>query len=130
MRHIQIKRVAYTIDGTFGVLLDGNTPFALTLEEVWLNNVRNISCIPKGEYICKRVNTPKHGEVFQVMDVPNRTAILFHKGNTIEDTEGCILVGEQFEPINGKMAVIHSGKGYGEFMTRLKDESGFRLTIT
>ncbi len=129
MKVITLNRIAENKDGTFGVLIDWDTPFALTLERLWLNNEPMISCIPFGEYMCQRVVTPKHGEVFEVLHVPNRSAILFHKGNVMEQTEGCILVGEQFESLEGKTAVLHSGKGFGEFMERLTGLDEFKLLI-
>lgn len=51
------------------------------------------SRIPAGSYICKPVSTPKFEDVYLVTNVPGRTGILFHWGNTEKDTTGCILVG-------------------------------------
>jgi len=125
-----IKRIAYIQDGTFGVFLnENNIPFALTLEREWLKNQRGISCIPDGVYICSRIASPKFGNTFEVKNVPNRSEILFHKGNLSDDTHGCILVGEQFEPIGNKTAIISSTKGYGEFLNKLKDDNHFELKI-
>jgi hypothetical protein len=129
MKSICLKRVAYTDDGVFGVLIDGNIPFALTLEETWKDNQKEISCIPTGVYICQRVTSPKFGGTFQVMDVPNRDHILFHKGNTTEETLGCILVGEQFEPVDVRYGIWHSGKGFKEFMDRLNGHNEFQFTV-
>lgn len=56
------------------------------------NEVAN-SCIPLGSYECILHNSPKFGIVFKVLNVVNRSEILFHKGNTINDTKGCILLG-------------------------------------
>lgn len=129
MRTLILKRIAFTPDGIFGVLLDENIPFALTLELPWKENQRSISCIPEDSYICKRIVTPKHGETFTVTNVPNRDAILFHSGNTSADSQGCILVAEEFGELNGKTAVLSSKKGFLEFMDRLKGVNEFRLII-
>lgn len=129
MKTLTLKRIAENEDGTFGVLLDGNTPFAVTLEREWLNNQPMESCISAGDYICKRVVTPKHGEVFEVTGVKNRTAILFHKGNVEDHSKGCILVGEQFETLDGKTAILQSGKGFTEFLERLKGRDEFQLAV-
>ena len=48
MKTLTIKRIAEIEDGTFGVILDGDTPFAVTLERNWLDNQANVSCIPAG----------------------------------------------------------------------------------
>jgi len=132
MRHFTLIRLPQHEDGTFGILLDGvieQTPFCLTVERPWLNNQKEISCIPVGEYICKRVKSPKFGNTFEVTNVFNRTAILFHKGNIMDDSHGCIIIGEQFELLNGKVAVLASGKGFSEFLERTQTIEEFKLEI-
>ena len=127
-----IGRIKDTEYGTFGVLFNDGIPFALTLENAWINNVRNQSCIPIGKYKCKRFNSPKFGETFRIMDVPNRgevEGVLFHKGNLDDDTRGCILIGEQFELLNGEPAILRSGKGFTEFMDKNKNINEFDLII-
>ncbi len=71
--------------GTFGRM----GPW-VTVEEEWQGNRPNISCIPADTYRCRRVQSPKFGDTFEVMDVPGRTHILFHALNTEEGTQGCI----------------------------------------
>lgn len=79
--------------------------------------------------MCKRISSPKFGDTFRVEDVPNRSHILFHKGNLAENTHGCIIVGEQFEPLGGENAVLASGKAFTEFKQRTKDDYTFTLCI-
>ena len=129
MMTLTLKRVARDKFGTFGVLIQNDTPFAVTCEDLWRENASNVSCIPVGMYRCVRVDSPKFGDTFEVTGVPSRAHILFHKGNTEDDTHGCILVGEQFESLNGKTAILASGKGYGEFMERTKGLDSFPLQI-
>lgn len=127
---VNIIRIHSSKVGTFGVILIEGMPIGVTGERAWEDNKRNISCIPVGQYLCKRVNTPKHGYTFEVTGVPGRSSILFHKGNLpLEHSQGCILVAEQFEPLKGKAAVLSSAKGYGEFMNKMKGTSSFTLTI-
>lgn len=123
---IDLIRVGQSAAGTFGVLRIGQVPFALTLEQPWRDNETNISCIPPTEYICRRVHSPKFGETFEVQGVERRSHILFHKGNTIADTKGCILVGEQFHGTS----LAYSGAGYDEFMVKLAGLDEFTLRIT
>lgn len=134
-----LKRVAYTKDGTFGVLLFGNTPFAVTLERPWLGNRRNVSCIPEGEYTARRCrksaeyhwkDSPKFGDTFVVQDVPGRSHILFHKGNLDDDTHGCILIGEQFGVLGDSAGILQSGAGFAEFkmLTAELDDFAFHIT--
>lgn len=102
---------------TFGVLLqEDQIPFALTLERPWKDNQRSISCIPAGAYTCKRVTSPKFGVTFEVLNVPGRQEILFHKGNIQEDSHGCILIGEQFGVLLNKPAILAAKEGFEEFM--------------
>lgn len=125
-----LKRVAANDDGTFGVLVDsGLIPFALTCEDKWLFNQKNISCIPQGHYNCARVNSPRFGNTFEVTEVPGRTHILFHRGNTHEDTQGCILVGEEFGYLGDRVAILSSKKGFDEFLRRLEGIDEFSLVV-
>ena len=130
-----LARVAYHPDGTFGVLLVQEaplmplTPIATTCEEVWAFNQRNASCIPSGRYRCDRVLSPKFGNTFEVKEVYGRDAILFHKGNTVKDTEGCILIGETFSLLDGVVSIGDSGKGFEEFLTLTAELDHFNLTV-
>ena len=130
MRVFKLIRVVENKHGTYGVLIDGDTPICLTLERPWKNNKRNVSCIPTEIYMCKRVNSPKFGNTFKVVDVPKRSHILFHKGNLAEDSHGCIILGEQYgHPTLGEDALFSSGVAFKEFMERTKDLNEFMLSI-
>ncbi len=130
MYQMTLKRIASNEDRTFGVLLDNdNDPFAVTLEDPWKGNKVNVSCIPADKYICKKRFSPKFGDTYEVTNVEGRTHILFHKGNTEQDTHGCILIGESFDYLGGDPAIINSGKGFREFMRKLYEHSTFILNI-
>lgn len=122
---IQLVRVAERIDATYGVLLFNGLPFAVTLERPWKDNAQNISCIPKGEYQCVRWSSPKFGSTWLLQGVPGRTHVLIHKGNSVADTQGCILVGEAYE---GQL-IAQSGKAFAELQFLLCDVDTFTLTI-
>lgn len=72
-----------------------------TLELPWKDNERKVSCIPEGEYKVVPRWSAKFKEHFHILDVPNRTWILFHAGNYRTQIEGCILVGSGLVDING-----------------------------
>lgn len=130
MKVFTIKRTHYHAQGTFGVIDDEGTPFALTVEKEWKDNKPLISCIPVGEYQCSKIWSPKHqSDVFEVTNVPNRTKVEIHIANTEDDLEGCIGIGEEFGSLNGKLAVLGSARGYAEFITRVGDDTGFKLVI-
>lgn len=129
MPRLTIIRVGQSTRGTFGVLLNGQVPFALTLERPWVNNEKIISCIPTGTYTCARVRSPKFGNTFEVEGVPGRSAILFHRGNDLYDTQGCILVGEEFSGTPEAPRISSSERGFADFLTLLDGHQGFELTI-
>lgn len=93
---MHIKRISMSDIGTFGVFLYGTTPLCLTLELPWKENQRNVSCIPDGQYTVSRYTSPRHGACLKLFGVPGRSDILIHSGNTIKDTEGCILIGQSY----------------------------------
>jgi hypothetical protein len=126
---LSLLRVGSSVLGTFGVLRDGQTPFAVTMELPWVNNERQVSCIPPGRYTCQRVLSPKFGETFEILGVPGRSHILFHAGNTLEDTEGCILVAEEFSGTLSRPVVSSSKRGYTEFMAKQAGNDSFTLDL-
>lgn len=102
---VDLRRGKETPDGTFGTLHFLGKLLCYTLEEPWRNNQRGISCIPTGRYFCTpwRTDTPDHSKAgWRLHDVPDRKDILIHVGNTLKDTEGCILVG--LRPVTGGIA--------------------------
>ena len=134
MKTMIIRRIVTGSQGTFGAMVFENIPFALTLEREWDDNRPSVngvpgSCIPAGEYICKRVNSPRFGDTFEVTNVENRSHILFHKGNLEDDSHGCILVGEEFGVIGSDGGIKSSKAGYNEFKAILKHDDTFRLVI-
>lgn len=135
---MELKRIAYTPHGTFGVLLKDNIPYAVTLERPWLDNQRKVSCIPEGTYKCLRCrvspdymsDSPRFGDTFQIYDVPDRSNILFHKGNLNDDSYGCVLVGEQFGVLNRTPGILASKAGFDEFKRITDDIDQFWIRIS
>jgi len=128
---LTLKRISYSPIGTFGALIrEDKVCFTLTLEDPWKDNRYGISCIPPSYYDCKRIISPKFGITFEVLDVPGRTHILFHKGNTQENTRGCILIGESFDPVLGTEGITRSGEGFKEFLNLLSTTDKFVLLIS
>ena len=128
-KYFTIIRSPSMEDGTFGMMLDMTTPFCLTLELEWKQNQSNESCIPDGDYTCRRINSPKFGNTFEICNVSNRSHILFHKANIESDLLGCIGLGEEFGILNNKTAILASGRAFAEFIERTKDIDEFKLSI-
>jgi hypothetical protein len=126
---LRLIRIARNAEATYGVLIQGSIPFAVTLERPWRENKVGESCIPVGSYECRRVNSPHFGNTFEVTNVPGRTAILFHKGNLSDDTHGCILVGESFNPVMSRPGITASKEGFAEFLFLTCKTLAFQIEI-
>ena len=134
MKTMIIRRVATGEQGTFGAITFNDIPFTLTLEREWLDNKPSVgdvagSCIPAGTYIGERVDSPRFKKTFEVKSVPDRSHILFHKGNLDDDSRGCILIGEKFGKVSGSDGIQASKEGFNKFLGLLENENEFRLII-
>lgn len=139
MRKLTLSRAVKSSHGTLGVL-DGLGSIMYTFEEEDRGNQRSISRIPAGTYVCKRDYFHRGGyPTFEITGVPNRERILFHIGNTEENTEGCILVGEDTgllrvrdednSVLGYKLAVLQSRNAFRRFMQVLEHDDTFLLEI-
>ena len=128
---VEIKRIAQNEEGTFGVLLIDGWPVCVTLELPWKNNESQVSCIPAGEYVARRVDSPSHGDTFEICNVPERSHILFHGANTIADLLGCVGLAEFYHRFEGKHGIANPSKGAAmiEFHQLTKDVNEFNLEI-
>ena len=125
MRYYTLLRWAHTDHGVLGRM--GNWH---TLENPWRGNERGVSCIPTGTYRCVRSYYHAGGyEAFHIVDVPGRSRILIHVGNTETDTRGCPLVGKRVGVLAGKIAVLQSKAAHDEMMRELEGFDEFELTV-
>lgn len=94
--------------------------------------------IPTGLYLCHKRPTEKfkykyeglpENIVWEVLEVPKREGILFHWGNNIKDTTGCILTGDAVGELLGWRSVINSKIAFRNFMTITKDINNMMLNI-
>jgi len=115
--------------GTFGVLKINKKVFCVTLEPSDKLNAPFVSSIPAQQYRCLRIKSPKYGETFEVTKVPGRDSVLFHGGNTVGDTQGCILLAQHFGKLNYNRAILNSGITFQNFMRALKGHDEVHLTI-
>lgn len=112
---ITITRKEYLSECTLGELkVEGRSHAPIyTLERPWLDNKQRISCIPIGRYKFHPHNWEDReglnfSKVWQIANVPNRTGILIHAGNTVVDCIGCVLVGLQEGELHKHPAVLRS----------------------
>ncbi len=96
---IYLQRIHANEKGVVGALsFEGNRPFT-TLELPWRNNRRECSCIPAGDYLCRAHYSPKYGPTWEICDIPNRDSVIFHWGNFLHNTLGCVLVGYSYDEV-------------------------------
>ena len=97
MINLLLIRDTFTENSTIGELFINGERMCDTLENPWINNKKNVSCIPRGEYKVRlrlaRESATRDYLHLLVEDVENRSYILFHKGNSAKDTSCCIIVG-------------------------------------
>lgn len=137
MEIVTLERFAYTPWGTFGRLVYGDFR-AFTVERPWANNKARESCIPDGEYQMQWYNSPKFGPTWALVGGSvslfpkpgaSRSAILIHKGNTMDDLLGCIALGSTLGTVNGKWAVVNSTSTVNAFLAATKGKN-LKLVIT
>lgn len=129
MMILELLRLEETRQGTIGVLKINKEVFCYTLEPSDRLNQRNRSSIPAQQYVCHQYRSARHGETWEVTDVPGRDYILFHAGNIVAHTEGCILLGNNVGKLRGERAVLNSGNTFALFMEVTRQKQVLHLTI-
>lgn len=144
-----IKRVSPLHDATLGVMLDqDNVPVCLTTELPWKFNRPFVSCIPPGLYEAIKVLSPSRGyEVFQFVEVPDRSSIQIHIANAgtrvigdLGETElqGCIAPGTSYlrdgmlppgHKLAGYNGVLGSRRAFTRFMEICENTDTILLRI-
>jgi hypothetical protein len=125
MKHLRIVRVERSEQGIIGVLtIDGKAEcYTIQPDE----KDKHFS-IPVGNYLCRRFHGTRYKDTFEIV-VKGHSALLFHAGNTEEHSEGCILLGEEVGELDGRRAVLASGKAFAEFMKKMGNDQEANLVI-
>lgn len=121
---------------TMGKLYHGDDLICHTFELPDRNNAVNVSCIRAGTYQLKMVNSPKFGPSYEIKDVDGRSHILIHTGNTVNDTQGCIMPCNSYGVLSVRnggtnkemLAGLSSRLAYTKLMTLLGGDN-HTLTI-
>ena len=98
---LTLTRIAKKKTYTIGRLAIDGEYFCDTLEPTWRDyahggrKIAGRSAIPEGRYAVVISWSPKFRKWLPILlGVPNFSGIRIHAGNTADDTEGCILVGQ------------------------------------
>lgn len=143
---LAVARFSQNHDGTLGALYLDDRFFCFTMEDRWtMVKIGGLSRIPDGRYQIKfrEVVSPlttRYRDKYQwfrwhleLQGVPDYEHVYLHVGNTPEDSDGCILVGDSAE--NNQVAPAFVGKSTPAFR-RLYErvaealESGREVWIT
>lgn len=142
--NIELKRIARKDTYTIGRLYINGTKVCdtiedkdrgltqkMSLEEIKKIKVKSKTAIPTGIYtVTLNVKSPSfsqkeyykkycNGYLPRILNVPGYDGILMHKGNTAEDSAGCIILG--YNTIVGK--VTNSQKAFELVYQQLKTAS-------
>lgn len=136
---IELRRIALKAGYTIGRMYIDGQYFCDTLEDtdrginmlMPLHDIQQIkikgkTAVPTGEYqvvidySCRFKKNMPH-----VLAVPGFEGIRIHPGNTAEDTEGCILLGEN----KTKGKVVNSRAAFLRFMSLIKMDKNIKIKI-
>lgn len=128
MRNVEIVRLETSNHGTFGTIKVDKKIVAVTLEPPENFNQKNISCIPVSQYKCSPYRSSRYGQTFIIESVPGRSGILFHAGNYVHDTDGCILVGNHIVTNQKGRCLVNSRDALTRLLVTVGPEA-FHLTV-
>lgn len=134
-----LKRIPSTGNYTEGKLYINGVYFCDTLEDkdrgllqtMTVDTIKTMkvykeTCIPYGKYKVVLSMSKRFGKVMpELLNVKGFIGIRIHSGNTIYDTEGCILVGNKSS--NG--VITNSRKTFNALMNILKTQKSITLAI-
>lgn len=136
MMTLILKRKAYRNDGIFSELqTESGEKLCVTLEHSYFGTGNAyVPKIPGGTYLCVRGSHRLHADrpafdTYEVTGVSGHQGILFHCGNTENDSEGCILLGKEAVEKDALRSLICSRDAFKEFMARVGLAQSFILKV-
>ena len=107
---VVLQRTYYS-QGTHGTIFVNGEEVCHTIELPWLNNQRQVSCIPEGSYMLRKRFNQKFKWHLALEAVKGRSGILIHPANDAKkELLGCIA------PV-----LYHTGIGKGVYSRRSLD---------
>ena len=142
---INLIRTQFGNDATNGLLFIDEVFECFTLEDQYQDKkVYGETCIPEGTYPVEfrkeggfhnrySAKYDFHKGMLEIKDIPNFKWVLFHLGNTDENTAGCVLVGDTQQDLDvSKDGFIgSSGNAYKKFYPKVATalENGESVTL-
>jgi hypothetical protein len=115
-------------NATIGSLSIDGVFFCHTLEDpVRDEKIYGKTAIPTGTYKVVITMSPRFKrELPLLLDVPNYQGVRIHPGNTADDTEGCILVGNLLKDD----FITNSRKTFNSLLERMKQTKEITIEIS
>jgi hypothetical protein len=131
---LKLDRSEYGENSTVGDLYIEGVWEAATLEDYVREGpkVPGETAIPTGEYEVLLTHSPRFKRVLPLLvDVPGFDGVRIHPGNTHNDTEGCLLVGENLIRHDGVPFLTKSRAAFDRLYDKLRAAAarGERLWI-
>lgn len=133
---LELVRVAVSPEGAFGVILiDGVPAGPVSCERTYpvaasAPRGAQLVKIPAGRWVCKRTHFNRGNyPTYEITGVPGHSRLLFHAGNTEDDSDGCVLVGQRFGFVGARPSVLQSRLGFAEFMNLTFQRQRFILEV-
>lgn len=125
MALIKVERFLHHPDCEIGRVFINGEFVCFSIEDAYrTTKIKGETCIPDGTYPLSTRNSPHFSSTYNhdmiwVQNVPGFEFILIHWGNTISDTEGCLIIGDKIGIVNQKDAVLNSKATYLKFYSRV-----------
>jgi len=131
-----LERFAYSPFGTFGKLIVGDLEL-WTVEQIWNDNKVAASCVPEGEYTLEHHQSSRYPDTWALVgetvshwpgEGKQRSACVFHAGNTASDVRGCIAPGTRLN--QNAWGVVASRRAMDDLRVELYSTNVRTMTIT
>lgn len=125
MSLIKVERFLHHPDCEIGRVYINREFICFSIEDASrTTKIKGETCIPLGVYPLATRFSPRFSKKYNhdmiwVQNVPGFEFILIHWGNTISDTEGCLIIGDKIGVVNHKDAVLNSKATYLKFYERV-----------